>query len=434
MSSFLPKAVVGLLLIGAVIAGVVYSQQAPPEEQASDTAPSATAEAPPTEQPMAEEPTVEQPAPGVAGNVAIDPNEPIVVPEGSPEELLAFVSELEQREAQARQLGQEVYFPFLRQSKQASLQAADKVLEADAEGDTLASAIDIKLQALRTLGIMNELLEGGDDVDYWGQTVAFVDEVADRYPNQATEDVKNYKVYAHCFQTKSMTPEEAEVVVQEIKAHMLEGEIDETDVSLARTLCAMLETPGKFELAAQANLDFAKLFRDHGNAAVADMGDMFEQAAQLLAFVGTEAEISGITPDGSELDIAEYRGKVVLVDFWATWCGPCLDELPNVLRNYEAFHDQGFEVIGVSLDDSKEVIEKFLETNKLPWVTLVSDSSGGTGFNNSLAARYEVEAIPFTMLVDREGKIISVRVRGEELQRQLEVLMDATGDTASTRS
>lgn len=429
MSGFLPKAVIGICLVAVGAAGALFF--AGPAGEPKVTVDTEATRAEPTT--LAEGPQAQQPEAPVADVAPLDPEAPIVVPDGSPEELMLFVGQLQRNEGQARALGAEAYFPYLRKSKQATLEVADKILQSDPEGEMLTNAFAMKLDSLRTLGLLNQLATD-DGVDYWTQTVEFFNEFAEKYPDQITDDLSNFKTYAMCFQTKDMSAEEAAEVVKEIKAQMLAGEIDADDVAMAQTLCSVLETPGKFELAAQTNRDFAKLFRDHGDGQIAPLGDKFDQTAEMLELIGTKAEISGLTSDGTEVDIADYEGNIVLVDFWATWCGPCLQELPNVLKNYEAFHEEGFDVLGISLDNSREEIDNFLKHNKLPWLTLVSDDAGGSGFENSLATRYNVQAIPFTMLIDREGKIFSVRVRGEELQRQLETLLSKPAETASTDS
>ncbi len=410
---FMSKAAIGLLIVGIAISGMLFSM-APAQDEANTVA--------------------EKPEVAVAANIVAQADEAIVVPDGSPEELFAFITDLEEREVRARGQSSDTYLPYLREVKQAMLATAEKILETEPEEEALSKAIDVKLQSLRMLGLLRRVLDGGGDLDPWAETSAFVDELAADHPEQITDAIKDYAIFAKCFQTKTMTVDEAEEVVKDVKAHMLDGGIDEDDVSMARTLCAVLETPGKFELAARANRAFATLLTENGDATTAAMGESFEQTARILSYVGTKAEISGLSLDGKEVDIADYHGKVVLVDFWATWCGPCVQELPNVLQNYDSFHDQGFDVIGISLDDSVEVIKSFLADNKLPWVTLVSDASGGSGFDNELVARYEVNAIPFTMLVDREGKIYSVRVRGSELGRQLQMLIGDSKDTAARES
>src|SRR5215472_8492485 len=115
---------------------------------------------------------------------------------------------------------------------------------------------------------------------------------------------------------------------------------------------------------------------------------------------------------GKPLSIGNYKGKVVLLDFWATWCGPCVGELPNVLKTYEKHHDQGFDIIGISLDQDEARLKSFIEQRKMPWQQYFD----GKGWGNKLALKYGIISIPQTYLLDGSGTIIGRDLRGEELE------------------
>jgi thiol-disulfide isomerase/thioredoxin len=114
---------------------------------------------------------------------------------------------------------------------------------------------------------------------------------------------------------------------------------------------------------------------------------------------------------GKPLSVAALKGKVVLIDFWATWCGPCREELPNVIEIYKKNHAHGFEVIGVSLDSDRERLEQFISAQGMAWAQYFD----GEGWDNKLAKKYGVHSIPMTYLLGRDGKIIGRGLRGEEL-------------------
>lgn len=116
--------------------------------------------------------------------------------------------------------------------------------------------------------------------------------------------------------------------------------------------------------------------------------------------------------EGKPLSLAGYQGKVVLVDFWATWCGPCIGELPNVKSAYGKHHAAGFEIVGISLDSDRKKLTDFLAKNQMPWPQFFD----GGGWQNKLARKYGIQSIPATFLLDGEGKIIAKDLRGPALE------------------
>ncbi|MBK8226368.1 MAG: TlpA family protein disulfide reductase [Flavobacteriales bacterium] len=144
-----------------------------------------------------------------------------------------------------------------------------------------------------------------------------------------------------------------------------------------------------------------------------------KRLANLLP-IGSEApEIRQNTPDGGTFALSQLRGKVVLIDFWASWCRPCRIENPNVKRVYERFHKKGFEILGVSLDRDQAAWVEAIKADGLPWKH-ISDLQF---WNNAAAQEYGVSGIPYTVLIDREGKVLDKGLRSEALEERLEELL-----------
>ena len=136
---------------------------------------------------------------------------------------------------------------------------------------------------------------------------------------------------------------------------------------------------------------------------------------------GKEIVIEGTTLDGKAFDWKQYADKVVLIDFWATWCGPCLAEIPRLKTLYEKYHDQGFEIVGISVDRVLESLEKELEKHQFPWTILV-DAKREEANQRTMGNRFAISEIPRCILVGRDGKVITIEARGEKLEAELERL------------
>lgn len=139
-------------------------------------------------------------------------------------------------------------------------------------------------------------------------------------------------------------------------------------------------------------------------------GKFVNEATTMIGGVAPEIKLNG--PDGKPVSLHSLRGKVVLIDFWASWCGPCRRENPNVVKMYQKYKDQGFEIFGVSLDNDVNRWKAAIQSDGLSWY----HGSDLMGWKSKPAQIYQVHSIPATFLLDKEGKIIAKGLRGPELE------------------
>jgi thiol-disulfide isomerase/thioredoxin len=153
---------------------------------------------------------------------------------------------------------------------------------------------------------------------------------------------------------------------------------------------------------------------------------VFVMAAALVAkpsksgppAVGEPVAIKFNAVNGGKVDLAAMKGKVVLIDFWATWCGPCVREIPHVVETYKKLHDKGFEIIGISLDQDRGALTKFIKENEMPWPQYFD----GKGWDNKISSEYGIRSIPAMWLVDKEGNLASLNARSN-LEAEVEKLL-----------
>lgn len=181
-----------------------------------------------------------------------------------------------------------------------------------------------------------------------------------------------------------------------------------------------------FDNPAQAITILKQIKVDYPTSPVAERLDLVITSLEAKVAAGTALAVGSVFPtfaeadlDGKPLDLAAYQGKIVLIDFWATWCGPCVAELPNVIAAYQKYHGQGFEIIGISLDKDREKLTSFLKENNMTWPQYFD----GLGWQNKVSTRYGIDSIPATFLLDGTGKIVAKDLRGEDLDRNLAKLL-----------
>jgi peroxiredoxin len=204
----------------------------------------------------------------------------------------------------------------------------------------------------------------------------------------------------------------------------LASQFDQSSAQLANSAGQVFVMTENYEIARQVYTALKDAAARAGNTPLGQSGSEIAQAALLrLSLVGSSPNIQGSVLGGGTLDWNAYRGKVVLLDFWATWCKYCVEELPDVKAVYEKLHDRDFEVVGISLDDNQQQLAEFVTQRKLPWVMLFETNPAKQGWEVPLVKQFGIEELPTLMLINRAGKIVSISARGEDLEAQVEKLL-----------
>jgi len=296
------------------------------------------------------------------------------------------------------------------------IRVADKVLSLESTDQEAMQGYSFKLQALRMLQELGE-------VDAAKEFVKVIDEArTDSRPDVAFVGIK-YFAETGFSNWGTLSGEDQVALLDEIAQYVIQSGSGIEQLQLAMTVVDFLGDGQNDELAKRLLNTLMPGFQESEDEQVQANLSSLEGVARRINLPGEEMELSGTLLDETSLDWSSYRGKVVLVDFWATWCGPCRAEVPNVLKLYHAYHDKGFEVLGISLDNTAEDAKSYMEQAGLPWATMFSSREDEQSWNHPMARFYGIDGIPRAILVDRDGKVVSMNARGKELARLLRKML-----------
>ena len=157
----------------------------------------------------------------------------------------------------------------------------------------------------------------------------------------------------------------------------------------------------------------------NANPEIVEMAKGRQAAVRAMAELKSKPlDLKFTAMDGTEFDLGKLRGKVVLVDFWATWCGPCMAEMPDVVSTFQKLHAKGFEIVGISLDEDEAALKRVLKSKKIAWPQFFD----GRGWENEVARRFNIDGLPTMWLINKDGMIVDTEVSGHVEEKVAKLL------------
>jgi thiol-disulfide isomerase/thioredoxin len=347
--------------------------------------------------------------------------DPYVVPDGTPEEMIEYIQGL--RKLRPKTRDRRELLKYMKESAKPMWQAADKIL-----ADKRSTKQQKVIAAQTKFGAVNLLM-------------AFRNRDASEAMRKMPKELSKLGLDKLALMAKRRAlPVELQMAlagkpdaqpVKKVLAQIrkaVKQNPDRGGLSLVYGAAGQLDRAGRVDEACALCDTSAKVFAKSDDPKTAGLAKKLEGIARRFRLPGNTMEIKGTRLDGEPFDWNAYRGKVVLVQFWATWCGPCRAEIPNVKKNYDLYHDHGFDVVSISLDRTREALEKYVEKEKLPWPVLFEEEAAKAKSTNPVAEYYGVLGIPTLILVDKDGKVVSLNARGKNLGKELEKLLGPAED------
>ena len=347
------------------------------------------------------------------------------VPDGTPKEMLDYIRSIRQPAAQPT--SREEMMKSMQSIATATVEAADKALSQLKDSDDLFDeAATAKLQSLMMLSRLGDTA-ASTDLQSFAKSL-----IEGPSPALALEAKRLLLVQEAQELFTKRDLENAPAVIKQAGELLSDNPDDAATAGLAMQLASAFEhMPGGEALSKQAYETFGPIFAKSKNDSIRQMAESFQGTLRRLALPGNPMKITGTLLNGQPFDQSTLAGKIVLVDFWATWCGPCIAEIPNVLEQYQKYHSKGFEVVGISLDQERAALEKFVTERKLPWPILFEPSEG-SGWQHPLASYYGISGIPTVILIGKDGNVVSLNARGERLGELLDELFEDSSGTGGS--
>ncbi len=336
-------------------------------------------------------------------------------------QLMAFVQELDAKEPEDR--SEKDLLAHRRKVTRTMVAVTEQAMSLELAGDETMECHYYHLLALDILLRLDE----PQAKEKFAQAV----EVARAHsnPDVAAVGIK-FLVESGFSNWKNLSEQEKAQLIDSIVEHVQNAKVSGEHVQLIMTVVGFLSNVNDNQLAKHLLQEISPAFLNSPNKQLQAIAITLKGISRRLDLPGKKMDLFGTMLDGSELDWSSYRGKVVLVDFWATWCGPCRAEVPNILNMYRAYHEKGFEVIGISLDTNAKQAEAYLKQMNIPWATMFSKDKS----EHPMAVHYGVTGIPLAILVDRDGTVISMQAQGQNLSNLLRrVLGEPMARTKSSK-
>ncbi len=357
----------------------------------------------------------EEPAAGAEDKDQQSKADRFKIPDGDANKIQAFMHKLREVEAEGESEAEQAEFATKVLTTMST--AADRLLAAKPTTDQAREAYNFKFMALQLLSQLGD--ETAEE-----QLVKAIDAARADKRREVVGIGWQTAIQLKANQWDALEAKDRQAFQEEVLAEVTQGEPEAIDVSIVRAVADGLEHVDDafvVDLVKKSLPTFKQ--SKNGKVKEAFAQSNLEGMMRRLNLLGNQMEISGTLLNGKPVDWNSYRGKVVLVDFWATWCGPCRAEVPNVLEMYAGYHDKGFEVLGVSLDQTPEDAHKYVQEMKIPWQSIFPKNEKQRVWDNPLVKYYDIVGIPTAILVGQDGKVVHLEARGEVLREELKQLL-----------